>query len=131
MTKEVDNGSTELEAKAEADVAAKAGETASSADADASGLSDGDGKSDRAAPVSAQVRSYLLGYNEEKMRELIADVDYMNMGRVGSPFPDDFVERVLDHPAVQGEKSLSAARSLILSLRVDELGDKSDHPRGR
>jgi len=131
MTKVVDNGSSELETKAEADAAAKAGETASSADVDAAGLSDGDGKSDRAAPVSTQVRSYLLGYNEEKMRELIADVDYMNMGRVGSPFPDDFVERVLDHPAVQGEKSLSAVRSLILSLRVDELGDKSDHPRGR
>ncbi len=130
MTEEIIDDAVELEAEGEATVAAEAVEAAEASDADASGLSDRGDESDQPGPVSGAKRSYLLGYDEQKMRQLIADVDYKNRGRVGSPFPDDFVERVLDHPAIQGEKSLSAARKAILKLRVDELGSKSNHPKG-
>lgn len=131
MTEEIIDDAVELEAEGAATASAEAVEAAETSDADASGVSDRGDESDKPGSVPKSKRAYLLGFNEQKMRQLIADVDYKNRGRVGSPFPDDFVERVLDHPAIQGEKSLSAARTAILKLRVDELGSKSNHPKGR
>tara|TARA_R100001086_G_scaffold225289_2_gene143560 strand:- start:13980 stop:14375 length:396 start_codon:yes stop_codon:yes gene_type:complete len=131
MTEVVDNGAMDLENEAEANVASETVEAEEATVAEGADMPSGDSEGDSADAVSKSPRSYRIGYDETKMRQLIASVDYLNTGRPGSPFDEDFTEWLLDHPEVKLMKSLPALRKLILDLRVASIGPKSGHPRGR
>jgi len=137
------NEPVELETKAEAappneDGKVEAGEVATvepTEEASRGGLDQPNGDTDAAdvgASAPDRVR-YASGLNEDGVRRVILDVDYMNRGRPGYGLAEerDRLNRLLAHPSVAAAKDRKELRTVSLRLILQELGEKSGHPRGR
>ena len=74
--------------------------------------------------------AYACGLSAQGVRELLIDINYRNMGRVGYEADDQkFIERFIEDKDVIAARSRPAIRHIVLDKVAQ--GAKSGHPRGR